>query len=223
MSPPKVLVFASGSKDGGGSGFLHLILNVRSGVLRAEIVGVVSNHEHGGVRKIADRYGIKFYHLTGPYTVEKYQAIVEESGATWFLLSGWLKFVRGLPANRTINIHPGCTKRFGGPNMHGHHVHEATIASYGRGEVTCSYVTMHFVTEAGYDLGPVFFRFPVGIEQTDTADDLAARVNRYEHGWQSFITDLVVNGEIVLHNDGHIQVPEWYKRAAFCPEELRAA
>lgn len=83
--------------------------------------------------------------------------------------------------------------------MYGHHVHEAVVEAYKRGEVTHSAVTMHFVTEK-YDEGPVFLAVPVPVEAGDTAETLGARVNATEHQWQPVATNLVVNGQI--HWDG---------------------
>ena len=51
MDRPKIVVFASGTKDNGGSGFENLVEASRTGILDAEIVAVVSNHERGGVRE----------------------------------------------------------------------------------------------------------------------------------------------------------------------------
>ena len=48
MNKPKLLVFASGSAEGGGSGFEKLVLASQGGPLNADIVAVVSNHENGG-------------------------------------------------------------------------------------------------------------------------------------------------------------------------------
>ena len=62
---PKLLIFASGTKDGGGAGFENLVNAARAGTLDAEIVAVVSNHEHGGVRERAERLGIPFNHFPG--------------------------------------------------------------------------------------------------------------------------------------------------------------
>ena len=107
MTKPKLLIFASGSKTGGGSGFQELVLNTRSGVLNADIVGVVSNHANGGVKEKADAHGITFIHLPNPIKAEDYLSIAKETGAEWFALSGWFKFVYGLDPTRTFNIHPG--------------------------------------------------------------------------------------------------------------------
>ena len=217
MTRPKILVFASGSPTGGGSGFEKLVLASRDGSLAADIVGVVSNNYHGGVCSRATKLGIPFIHLPKPWTADAYQRIAEASEADFFALSGWLKLVAGLdlatPFNpRTVfNIHPGPLPDFGGPGMHGHHVHEAVMAAYGRGEVSRSAVSMHFVTEA-YDRGPVFFRYHVPIREDDTAETLGERVNRKEHFWQPHITNLVASGRIYWDgiDPASLTVPDGY-------------
>ena len=227
MPLSKVLVFASGGKEKGkgGSGLRHLILNMLAGMLNVEIVGIVSNYEHGGVCDIADEFGLRFFHLASAYTAEKYQAIASETGAEWFLLSGWLKFVRGLPASRTINIHPGPTRKpFGGEGMHGEHVHQALVNAKVTDQDMLSAVTMHFVTEK-FDEGLTFFEYSLWVLRNDTADTFGTRVNRYEHSWQSFVTWLVVSGQI--HWDGvegyEVVVPNWYRKIPFCPRRLQTA
>lgn len=197
----KLLVFASGSPSGGGSGFQKLVLASRGGPLHADVVGVVSNHIDGGVRERAWNLGVPFIHFPKPWTAERYQEIATASGAEFFALSGWLKLVCGLdpttPFNsRTVfNIHPGPLPAFGGSGMYGHHVHEAVMEAFRRGEVTHSAVSMHFVTE-GYDRGPVFFQTEVEIATGDNADTLAERVNQREHLYQPLVTDYVVSRRI---------------------------
>lgn len=189
----KIIIFASGTKDGGGSGFENLVNATKTGVLDARILAVVSNYENGGVRERADRLGIKFIHFTEPRTAEKYREITE--GADLVCLSGWLKLVTGLDPQKTINIHPGPLPKFGGAGMYGHHVHEAVIEAYKNNEIKNSAVSMHFVTEK-YDEGPLFFSQSVPILPDDTAETLAKRVNEAEHKWQPVITQKVLSGEI---------------------------
>lgn len=198
----KLLVFASGSATGGGSGFENLVRASRDGRLNANIVGVVSNHLEGGVYRRATELGIPFTFFSNPQTPAQYQEIAAESRAEFFALSGWLRRVVGLDLStrfnqRTVfNIHPGPLPQFGGPGMYGHRVHEAVMEAFGRGELLNSAVTMHFVTPGEYDTGPVFFRRYIGITQMDTAETLARGVNQVEHEWQPIITDLVVRGDI---------------------------
>lgn len=192
---PKLIIFASGSKDGGGSGFRNLVEKSKTGELDAEIVGVVSNYADGGVKKHANELGVRFIHFPLPREAEDYQRIIKETGAEWISLSGWLKLVKGLDPARTINIHPGPLPKFGGKGMYGHYVHEAVMEAYKKGKVTHSAVTMHFVTPI-YDEGPIFFQLPVKIESDDTPESLGKRVNEKEHEWQPYLTNLVVNEKI---------------------------
>lgn len=105
--------------------------------------------------------------------------------------------VVGLDAKTTFNIHPGPLPKYGGAGMYGHHVHEAVMEAYKRGEIKCSGITMHFVTDdKQYDRGPIFFECQVPIKPLDTAETLAKRVNEAEHKWQPVITNKMVTGEI---------------------------
>lgn len=201
----RVLVFASGDPKGGGSGFQELVEFSRTNppVLDAQIVGVISNHESGGVRRRADALLISFEYWPGPYNAKGYQAFVEKYRADFVMCSGWLKFVRGLDPARTVNIHPGPLPRFGGAGMYGHYVHEAVMVAYQRGEINQSAVTMHFVDEKAYDHGPIIFQMPVLIRPDDDAESLAKRVNEKERAWQSHILNLVVHQQIYL-KDGQV-------------------
>ncbi len=207
---PKLVIFASGTKDGGGSGFENLVEATKSGVLEAEIVAVVSNHENGGVKARAEKLGVPFIYFPGPYDAEHYQKIVRDLGAElaprsqsdfsgWVALSGWLKLVKGLDPKKTFNIHPAPLSyrhgHFGGNKMYGHNLHESIAVALARGEITESGVSMHFVTDE-YDRGPVFFEYRVPLQKGMSADDIAKAVNVAEHEWQPKITNMVVHGEI---------------------------
>jgi len=219
MDKAKIIVFASGTKDGGGSGFENLVAAThlrpdsaeattgkqgsgeasKKPTLDADIVAVVSNHEHGGVRERAERLGVPFVYFPGSYDAERYQKIIRETGAEWNALSGWLKLVRGLDPQTTFNIHPGLLSqldhRFGGSGMFGHRVHEAVKLALDAGEITESGFTMHFVTEE-MDRGPAFFEHHVPLKHGMSADDIAKAVNKAEHEWQPKVTNMVVHGEI---------------------------
>ncbi len=198
---PKILVFASGSSTGGGSGFENLVRHSREagGDLKAEIVGVVSNNEHGGVRLRADALKIPFIYFSGPYDAEHYRALAEKSGAEWFVLSGWLKKVQGLDPKRTFNIHPALLSilggHFGGKDMYGHHVLDAVYGALKRREVNEFGISMHFVTDE-YDRGPVFFEHAMTVKEGMTKEEMGEKVHKAEHEWQPKITNMVVHGEI---------------------------
>lgn len=196
MARPRLLVFASGTKDGGGSGFENL---ATSPELDADIVAVVSNHEHGGVRERARRLGIPFTYFPGPYDAEHYRKIVTDPAPEWVAFSGWMKQARGLDPRTTFNIHPALLSqlggRFGGKGMYGHHIHESVKAALDAGDVAESGLSMHFVTDE-YDHGPVFFEHKVPLKKGMTVEEIQKAVNDAEHKWQPRITNLVVHEKI---------------------------
>jgi phosphoribosylglycinamide formyltransferase-1 len=210
---PKLIIFASGTKEGGGSGFENLVRATQNfsnpitkiPELNADIIAVVSNHEQGGVRERARRLNIPFIHIPNRtlsdnvLCVEAYRKVVEESGAEWYALSGWLKHVKGLDPACTFNIHPALLSqldgRFGGKGLHGVHVHEAIKAAFEKSEITETGVTMHFVTDE-YDRGPIFFEYKIPLKKGMTAEEIGKTVNKAEHEWQPRITNMVIHGEI---------------------------
>lgn len=196
---PKLIIFASGTASGGGSGFENLVEATRTGVLDAEIVAVVSNHKHGGVRERAEHLGISFVYFAGPYDAEHYSSILQKTAGDWVALSGWLKLVHGLDPAKTFNIHPAPLSyrhgHFGGNKMYGHNLHQAIAEALAKGEISESGVSMHFVTEE-YDRGPVFFEKRVPLRKGMTGEEIQKAVNIVEHEWQPKITNMVVHGEI---------------------------
>ncbi len=213
-----IIVLASGTKTGGGSGFEKLVEYFNGFEDRsARVVGVVSNVLGGGVEERAKRLGIPFLHLPNDQqTSEGYQAIASFFGVgdPLYAASGWLRFIVGLPPKCTINIHPAllsqCGGRFGGKGMHGRHVHEAVRAALDAGKITESGFSMHFVTSE-YDRGPVFAEVRVPLSPGTTPDEIGAAVNHAEHAWQPRITEKVVRGEISLSLEGHVIAPDGYE------------
>ncbi len=210
---PNILVFASGTKTGGGSGFETMVkaARTRPPILDAWICGVITNHFEGGVWQKAKTLGIRSEYWVGPYRARGYQNFVKYFNADYVMLSGWLKLVTGLDPARTINIHPGPLPRFGGPKLYGRYVHEAVMAAYQRGEITHTAVTMHFVDEM-YDHGPILFALPVPIEPGDTTETVAAKVNRAEHEWQPRVLNYVVHGQVRLVGKEVVYETEELKR-----------
>ncbi|MEK7601489.1 MAG: formyltransferase family protein [Patescibacteria group bacterium] len=233
---PKLIVFASGTAEGGsssttplgfsktmhrqenlggGSGFENL---VKSPDLKADIVAVVSNHEHGGVRARAERLNVPFVHFPAPWDAEHYASVLQKTaiGNGWVALSGWFKFVHGLNPAKTFNVHPALLSfdngRFGGRAMFGPRMHEAVREAFERGEITESGCTMHFVTDE-YDRGPAFFEYRVPLSKGMVPDDIAQAVNNVKHEWQPRITNMVVHGEISWDgkNPQTLKVPAGYE------------
>jgi len=216
--PPRLLVFASGTETGGGSGFAQLVHHARSPIrsLHCNVVAVVSNHAEGGVFHSAEKLSIPFVHFNGPYKKEEYTKIVSKTGAEWVALSGWLKHVSGLNPARSFNIHPAPLSllggRFGGEGMYGMHVHRAVHAALQNDEVTHSGISMHFVTD-DYDAGPIFFEHLVPLDKTMSPEAIQKKVQVLEHHWQSRITNMVIHGKISWDGEdpSSLTVPNGYQ------------
>lgn len=91
----------------------------------------------------------------------------------------WLvpKYLVEAYPDRIINIHPALLPKYGGKGMYGRHVHEAVKAN---GDLE-SGITIHYVNER-YDEGSVIFQATVRLDAGDTAEEIAERVLRLEHG-----------------------------------------
>lgn len=76
---------------------------------------------------------------------------------------------------KIINIHPALLPKYGGKGFYGHHVHEAVVAHHEKE----SGITIHYVNER-YDSGDVIFQKSVRLSETDTADDVAAKIHVLE-------------------------------------------
>ncbi|MBW2400467.1 MAG: phosphoribosylglycinamide formyltransferase, partial [Deltaproteobacteria bacterium] len=75
----------------------------------------------------------------------------------------------------TMNVHPALIPAFSGPGFYGHRVHQAVLAA----GVKQSGATVHFVG-AEYDSGPIILQEAVPVEDDDTPDSLAERVQACE-------------------------------------------
>lgn len=187
----RILVFASGTKEGGGSGFEQLVQDTRSGVLSAQIVAVVSNHQTGGIYERAARLDVPFEYFPGPYDAEGYHALVDKYQPDLVVFAGWLKLAVGLDPTKTLNIHPAPLPRFGGKGMYGLHTHQAVLES----GIKESAVTIHFVN-AEYDAGDIIFQCPVPIEPGDTPELLQKRVQQLEHWYYGRVIGRVLDGAV---------------------------
>ena len=104
---PSILVFASGTKTGGGSGFETMVRasRTRPPILDAWICAVVTNHFGGGVWHKAEVLGVHSEYWVGPYLAKGYQNFVKYFNADYVMLSGWLKLEQALTRRvRLISI-----------------------------------------------------------------------------------------------------------------------
>jgi phosphoribosylglycinamide formyltransferase-1 len=125
--------------------------------------------------------------------------VLKDNDVDLILLAGYMRLVgKDLIAayrNSIINIHPALL-----PSFKGLHAQQQAF-EYG---VKVSGCTVHFVDE-GMDTGPIIIQKCVPVLDTDTADDLAARILEQEHkifpeAVKLFVEGkLKVEGRIVVH------------------------
>lgn len=93
---------------------------------------------------------------------------------------------------QVINIHPSLLPKHGGQGYYGRHVHEAVLDA---GDDT-SGCTVHFVTNDGYDKGPVIRQETVPVQPDDTPESLKRRVKQKERELYPETVQLFADGRI---------------------------
>lgn len=177
----KLAIFVSGR----GSNLKAIHSKVKSGMLNAEIVAVISNNENCGAIDFANDEKITTY-LVGKNSglnrenFHKLIEILEEKNVDLIVLAGFLKkipddFIAGFK-NKIINIHPALLPSFGGKGMYGMNVHKAVFNSSAK----VSGATVHFVDEI-YDNGKIIDQKCVDISDVESPKEIADRVLKIEH------------------------------------------
>ena len=143
---------------------------IAAGTLRAGIQVVISNVATALGLEKAKRYGYPAFHAANNDAINQILAGYE---VDLIALAGYLKLYTPPEKLRraVLNIHPALIPSFCGAGFYGHHVHEAVKAK----GCTVSGCTVHFANEF-YDQGPIVLQRCVALEDSDTPDDIAARV-----------------------------------------------
>lgn len=162
--------------SGSGRTLVNLQKAIDEGRLPARIVLVIASRECLGAQR-ARGLGLRTVVEPGVIPAERLGALLKQHSAEWVALAGYLKLIRIPPGfeRRIVNIHPALLPKFGGPGMHGHHVHEAVLAA-GDKESGC---TVHYC-DARFDSGDIILQKRCPVLPGDTAQTLAARVFELE-------------------------------------------
>ncbi|PYN30900.1 MAG: phosphoribosylglycinamide formyltransferase [Candidatus Rokuibacteriota bacterium] len=175
-----------------------------TGVLRAQVVTVVSNNRDAGALQRARAAGIATHHFSSSTHPEPEAldaaicGVLVEHAVDIVVLAGYMKKVgpRTLARfhGRVLNTHPALLPKFGGKGMYGLHVHRAVLAA---GE-TKSGASVHLVNDE-YDAGPLIAQCEVPVSESDTPESLAERVQERERGLMVEVLARIA--------DGHIRLP----------------
>lgn len=145
-----------------------------------EIACVVSNNKDAYANQPAKNLGIPLLlvektYFTGDLFVERMKSLdidlIVLAGFLWLIPQ---RLIEAFP-NKIINIHPALLPKYGGKGFYGHHVHEAVVAAHEKE----SGITVHYVNEH-YDSGNIIFQAKVALSETDTPDDVAAKIHVLE-------------------------------------------
>jgi formyltetrahydrofolate-dependent phosphoribosylglycinamide formyltransferase len=181
----RLAVFISGN----GSNLQALIEAIQNGQLDAKIVVVVSNRQNAYGLVRAEQAGIPtVYFPLKPYREagqprEAYDSDLAEIVAAYqpdlIILAGWMHilssaFLDQFP-NRVLNLHPALPGQFVGTQAI-----ERAFEAFQRGEIDQTGVMVHLVIPE-VDAGPVIGITAVPINQTDSLNDLTARIHSAEH------------------------------------------
>ena len=180
--------------SGRGSNLQAILDAITDRRLEAEIAVVISNKDDAAGLDRARRAGIETLHLNH----EDYDsretfdlalvAELKKRDVALVCLAGFMRllsaeFVNAFP-NAILNIHPSLLPAF--PGLDG----QGQALTYG---VKVSGATVHIVTPE-LDNGPIVLQATVPVHDSDTADDLAARILEQEHRIYPDAIGLVLDG-----------------------------
>lgn len=179
--PLRLGVLASGR----GSNLQAIIDAIETGSLPAQIAVVVSNRREAQALARARKHGATEVFLDPkpflgrPDTREAYDRalldILQKYEVELVLLAGYMKIVTtvlvGAFPNRMMNIHPALLPAFPGLDV------QKKALEHG---VKISGCTVHFVTE-GVDEGPIIVQAAVPVLESDSVEELSARILEQEH------------------------------------------
>lgn len=179
----QIAIFASGA----GSNANKIIEYLAAGNLsnqnhEVKVALVVCNKPGAGVLQIAEENQIPTLIIEKEkfFRGNAYVDELKSAGIDFIVLAGFLwklpaALIRAYP-KKIINIHPALLPKYGGKGMYGHFVHEAVIANKEKE----SGITIHYVDEL-YDHGQIVLQAFCALDEHDTPETLANKVQRLEH------------------------------------------
>lgn len=191
--------------SGRGSNLQSIIDNIENGFIKnARISVVISDVDDAYALERARNHGINDVFIDPSEFPNKQEyekemlEVLTDNEVDLILLAGYMRLIgKDLIAayrNRIINIHPALL-----PSFKGLHAQQQAF-DYG---VKVSGCTVHFVDEQ-MDTGPIIIQKCIPVLDTDTAEDLAARILEQEHKSYPEAVKLFVEGKLKV--EGRIVV-----------------
>lgn len=172
-----IAIFASGEGTNAEN-----LFNYFNNDKRVKIKLVVTNSDTAGVVARAEKYKKNVQIISKTALTEYTDKIIEflrGENIDIIVLAGFLlkipeAFIKAFP-NQIINIHPSLLPKYGGKGMYGMHVHKAVVEN----KESESGITIHYVNEE-YDKGEIILQAKCDVNETDTAETLAAKIRKLE-------------------------------------------
>ena len=173
----RIAIFASGR----GSNALKIIDYLQNSGDQ-QVVTILSNNKESGVIESAIKLNIPYLAFER-YDLYKSDLVLEHLKAhniDYIILAGfmWLfpeELLKHYP-ERVLNIHPALLPKYGGKGMYGLNVHREVLKHM----EAYSGITIHLVNSE-YDKGRILLQTKVRLNNSDSADDIAAKVLKLEH------------------------------------------
>jgi len=177
--PLRVGVLLSGS----GTSLENLFECIDRDGIRARISVVIASKEDAGGLARAERHGVpalavpRRRHRDVDEFNDRIHAELAAHDVEFVALLGFLSVfeLRGKFEGRVINVHPALIPAFSGKGFYGRKVYDAVFEK----GVKVTGATVHFADDV-YDNGAIILQQAVAVQEDDTADSLAARVQAAE-------------------------------------------
>ncbi len=197
-TPLRIAVLLSG----GGTSLENLFEHIDAG-LPAEVVCVIASKKGAFGLQRAEKRGVpaiavaRCEHPDVSRFNDALHEVLDRFAPDLVCLLGFLSpfELRGRYEGRALNVHPALIPAFSGKGFYGHRVHEAVLAS----GVKLSGATVHFASDA-YDEGPILLQGTVAVEDDDTVESLAARVQALERALLPEAIRLIAAGRVRIEN-----------------------
>lgn len=177
MTKQRIAIFASGN----GSNAEEIIKYFQSHS-SIEVALLLSNNPEAFALQRATKLNVpsKVFDKSQFRESDEVVSWLREFQITHIVLAGFLwlipkNLIEAFP-KKIINIHPALLPKFGGKGMYGMKVHEAVKAA---GEKETG-ISIHSIDEK-YDEGEMLFQTSCEVLSTDTAQQIAAKVNQLEY------------------------------------------
>lgn len=195
--------------SGGGTTYQFIQDRIDAGALDAETVVVVSSREDAFGLERARGHGVpaiavprKNFKQFGDDEIIAFNRKLIETIAPYdpelIVMAGFMslltpEFVERWPG-RIMNTHPALIPAFCGEKYYGERVHKAVVEQ----GVKITGCTIHFVDEM-YDHGPIILQKAVPVEDSDTYEDVAAKVMAVEKPLYCEAIQLFAEGRLEIN------------------------